>query len=521
MHVTPTFSTAILVSLAIVLLGLSAALNVPTPFAWSGSILIGLAFARTMTRASIARARAAGFEMLWQRTDRSASCTKNQEVTFLAELRNRSKELLVLDPISPLCAPELNVRVEPNQAVVPPHGSLTIQVQVRPLRVGIHGIQGLTVVVRDDNAAFEAQLTFANPVVIEATPQIHGLTKLPLRGGRGRYRAPAEKTRPLSGESLEFRELRHLVSGDALRKIAWKASARRGTLLVRDDEREQHNVVHFILDASVELWAGRLGEAALDEQIDRLASTIHGAMRRGDRVGLTVVAARVLAAFEPDLGIAHERKLMSALVHATTTRDADRSGLDVNDVAAIILEHLRPIEPVLTKRLTPVDVDAIARLAQRHIHRAPFSAAPEPAAASANERQLRRYLAAYGLPSVSRTTTDRDSTDRELLELIRRLIATRPDRIIVCSPWPTPRLFDGIQQLQRRLRKARITLDWSVTNTMAGLPTPIGTSGLVVEQALKWHATTEHEKGAVALSKLGIHGPQLYRPPPLTSPTSE
>jgi uncharacterized protein (DUF58 family) len=492
-----------------------------TAFAWSGSIIFGLAVARTMTRATITRARAAGFEMLWQKTERSASCPKNREVTFSAELRNRSSEVLVLDPISPLSAPELSVRVEPQTAVLPPHSSLTVHVTIRPLRVGVHGIQGLSVVVRDDTAAYEAQLTFANTIVIEVTPQMWTLAKLPVRGGRGRYRAPAERTRPLSGESLELRELRERQSGDPLRKIAWKASARRGILLVRDDEREQHNVVHFVLDASVELWAGRMGETALDDQIDRVASAIRSSLRRGDRVGLTVVASRVLASIEPDLGTAHERKLMSALVHAATTRDSDRSGLDAGDVAAIILEHLRPIDPSGTKHLTPVDLDAIARLAQRHLHRAPLSQPPEPFAPTPNERLLRRYLAAYGLPSVGRTTTDRDSTDREVLELLRRLLTTRPDRIVVCSPWPSPRLFEGLLQLQRRLRTARVTLDWSVTDNMAGLPHPVNVAGKVVEQALEWHANVAQEKGALSLRRLGIRNPTHYRVSQPSPPSSE
>jgi uncharacterized protein (DUF58 family) len=508
------------VTLAAVLLGISAALNQPTPLAWAGSLIVGLAIARTLTRSKIARARTAGFEMLWQRAERSASCAKNGQISFTAELRNRSNELLVLDPISPLCASELSVQISPVSAILPPHSTVTIRVTVQPLRVGLHGIQGLTVVVRDDQSAFEAQLTFANPIVIEAVPQLYRLTRLPLRGGRGRHLAPAEKSRPFSGESLEFREIRERQSGDPLRKIAWKASARRGILLVRDDEREQHHVVHFVLDASVELWAGRMGQSALDEQIDQLASTIHGAIRRGDRVGLTIVASRVLAKIEPDVGIAHERKLISALVHATTTRDHDRSGLDVSDVAAIILEHLRPIDPNGTKQLTPADLDAVARLAQRHIHRAPLQNPPEPTAPTPNERQLRKYLAALGLPSVSRTTTDRDATDRELLELIRQLIATRPDRIMVCSPWPSPRVFDGIQHLQRRLRMAHITLDWSVTDVMAGIPLPTDTSGQVVEQALRWHASTTQDRGIHTLRKLGIQSPQYIRFAPPNPPTT-
>jgi hypothetical protein len=222
---------------------------------------------------------------------------------------------------------------------------------------------------------------------------------------------------------------------------------------------------------------------------------------------LTIIGSRVLASFEPDLGSVHERKLVSALLHASTTRDSDRSGLDVNDITAIVLEHLRPIDPQGIKNLTPENVDAVSRLAQRHLPRAPLAHPPEILAPTPNERLLRRYLAAYGLPSIGRTTTDRDATDRELIETIRRLIATRPDRIVIYSPWPSPRLRDGLWLLRRRLRNARIVLDWSVTNDMAGLPSSVDVKGKAVEQVLEWHADAARDKGARALRKLGIRTP--------------
>jgi uncharacterized protein (DUF58 family) len=483
-------------------------------------MLLGLAVARALTRATLSRARAAGFEMLWRRVERAITSTRQVEVRVSAELRNRSGELLVLERITPLAPPELRVVTLPDSAVIPPHSALTVELSVIPQRIGLHGIQGMTVVVRDDGAAFEAQLTFANPVVFEVQPRHYQLVRFPPRGGRGRFRAPASKTRPLSGESLELRELREYQRADPLHKIAWKASARRGRLLVRDDEQEQHNVVHFIVDASVELWAGEMGESPLDVQLDRVASAIRAALRRGDRVGLSIVASRTLATVSPGLGLAQERKLLAALTHATTARDHDRSGVDEQDAAAIILEHLRPMDPIATKRLNVVDLDAISRLAQRYLLRAPLPQAPEPLALGLRERVMRRYLAAFGLPSNPRTTHDRDQTDRELVETLRRLIPTKPDRVVMFSPWPSPRLIEGLSGLSRRIRKARIELEWSTTDPTLGVPTPSNVAGQLVETALKWHAVTARDFGLVALRRLGVrHASYGFVPPTQRAPS--
>lgn len=505
MLVTPTFPTVLLITLATVVMVLAAFGGHVSALAWSGAMLFGLAIARLLNRTTIARARSAGFEMLWKESERYVTCYRQSDLTVTAELRNRSGELLVLESIAPLSPSELRVTVEPPTAVLPAHSSMKVHLNVKPLRVGVYGIQGLTVVLRDDTAAFESQLTFANPFVVEVLPERMRLPKQPFRGGQGRYRALSTRTCPLSGDSLELRELRELQRGDELRKVAWKASARRGKLLVRDDEQEQHHSVHFVLDASVELWAGDMGKSALDVQIVRVASAIRYALRRGDRVGLTIMAARVLSETAPGAGKAHELKILSALAHACTTRDGDRASLDEQDVAAVILEHLRPVEPKYTRKLTAVDGDAIARLAQRHLLRAPFVKYPEPFAASPRERLMRHYLAAFGLPSPPRTTTDRDQTDRELIETLKRLLGSRPDRVVIFSPWPTPKLAQGIALLIRRLKKARIVLEWNPTDVTSGIPAPTGTTGPVVDQAVKWYAESAAEKGNLALQRLGVH----------------
>jgi uncharacterized protein (DUF58 family) len=521
LHVTPTFSTTILVTLATLLLGVAALDRHPAILGWGGAMLFGLAIGRTLTRATLSRARAAGFEMLWRRVERAITCTRQVEIHVSAELRNRSGELLVLERITPLAPPELRVVVTPDSAVIPPHSALCVELVVLPQRIGLHGIQGMTVVVRDDGSAFEAQLTFANPIVFEVLPRHQQLVKFPPRGGRGRFRAPATKTRPISGESLELRELREYQRADPLHKVAWKASARRGKLLVRDDEQEQHNVVHFVLDASVELWAGRVGESPLDVQIDRVASAIRAALRRGDRVGLSIVGSRTLATVPPALGQVQERKLIAALTHATTTRDHDRAGVDEQDAGAIVLEHLRPMDPVATKRLHTADIDAISRLAQRYLLRAPLPQAPEPLANGVRERILRRYLAAFGLPSIPRTTPDRDLTDRELVETLKRLIQSKPDRVVVFSPWPSARLVETLNVFSRRVRKARIELEWSAIDPTLGLPPADNVAGQLVETAIKWHAVAARDAGLVALRRLGVRHANYNFLPPIPRAPSE
>jgi uncharacterized protein (DUF58 family) len=510
-QVSPTFPTRLLTGLALLLLVAALfALN-SIAFAWSTALILGLAVSRVLTQHSVARARTAGFEMLWLHPHRNLQTIQRTELSLSAELRNRSSQLLVLDSVASLCPPEFEVQVEPARALLPPHSSLPVRLTIRPLRVGVRGIQGLSVIVRSDLSAFEAQLTFANPFVLEVQPCATTHTEPLRRGGLGRVSAPANRTAVVSGQSLELRELREHQPGDALRKVAWKASARRGQLLVRDDEQEHRHLLWFVLDASVELWAGRPSEAALDDAINRVASMIRQALSRGDRVGLCIVAARTLARIPPDQGANHQRRLFEALARATSTLDADRSGLDEQDAAAVVLEHLRPIDPKGTRRVSSRDLDAIALLARRTLERSQLAPQPEPLGISPRDRLLRRYLAVFGLPSPPRTTSDRDLTDREVIATLDWLATQRPDRIRVCSPWPRPRLLEGLAKVQRRLKKSRIALDWIPMNIHYGVGESTLAPQRLIQSTLEWRSLVGAAEGKLGLRRVGIRDAMTVR----------
>ena len=79
-------------------------------------------------------------------------------------------------------------------------------------------------------------------------------------------------------------------------RSASRSSARRGTLVVREFEREERDVVMVLLDASVELWAGPIGGAPMDRAIDLCATLLTHHLGRGDLVGLAIYGSRLLSA---------------------------------------------------------------------------------------------------------------------------------------------------------------------------------------------------------------------------------
>ncbi len=490
--------------------------------AWGGALLAGLAFARAVTRVSIARIRAAGFEMLWRGEGRLHRVGRGEIVELEAEIRNRDTRAARYVALRSVCSPALEVEVDPESGEVPAGGRMRVNVRVHTPRVGRHGIHGLSLEVQGNPGLFEVPLTFANPYGIEVLPRPFATGARSARGGRSRMSAPDGHAGPMAGDGSELRELRQHQPGDPFKRIAWRASARRGTLMVREYEQEERDVVWLLLDASVELWSGEPGLSPLDLAIDEVAAVAQRHLARGDRVGLMIVGARVLSQIAPDRGPNHGVKLMTALSLATGCVDADRSDLDESDVALRVLEHLRPLDPAAAAKLKVRDLDRLVRRVERVRRRAPF-ARTQSHAVSARERSLREYIAQFGLYAPPRTEPERPKTDTMLREILKRLPRERPAASVVYL-WSLPPAPGTRPELERALMKfprRRIDLRFVSMRQEPSLPREGSLVAGTVADALALRAKVARQRGERQLRAFGVRIEKPRPPKASYRPSSE
>ncbi|HEX6764100.1 MAG TPA: DUF58 domain-containing protein [Polyangiaceae bacterium] len=473
---------------------------------WGGALLVGLAIARAVTVVDVAKIRAAGFEMTWRGEPRRVRVARGEHVTLEAELRNRDGRAASFSGLRAVASPELDVTVEPADGEVPASGRLRVELTVRAERVGRHAIHGLSLELEGPPGLFEVPLTFANPYGIEVLPgSCRGLLRT-ARGGRSRRSAEQGRPGPLAGEGDSLRELREHQPGDPFRRIAWKPSARRAQLLVREYEREERDVVWIVLDASVELWAGAPGSAALDRAVDEAWTIADRHLKGGDFVGLAVVAARTLSWIEPGSSPGHAIKIATALAHATSCLDPDRSGLDEADVVHRVLEHLRPLDPRAAAGVRASDPDRLARRADRTtVARAPFRGVAV-AAPARRERILRRYLGAFGMGSPPRLEPDRPRSDLEIGRVLGKLARERrrPSLVYLWSPPPDPATRPTLEKSLQALPKRRFELRWISMPIDTGIPSADRGLSRVVGQTVGLRARAALVRGEQSLRRLGV-----------------
>lgn len=473
MQLHPTRAGAHLAIAATVVVAIGVLSGEAAIVGWGGAILVAVAIARAATLVSVARIRAAGFEMLWSGTQRTARTHRGSVLELEAEVRNRDTLAARYVKLRALASPNLQVTIVPERGEVVAGGRLKVKVRVTCPRVGQHGVHGLALEVHGAPGMFEVPLTFANPFGVEVLPRALGLYLTLPRGGRSKALAPSGRAGNARGDGDELRELRDHVPGDPFRRIAWKASARRGKLMVREMEREERDIVWVLLDASTELWSGPPGKAPLDNLLDHAAALATRHLGRGDRVGLCVIASTLRAWLPPEVGPGQAQKIAWALLAGTATHDAERSDLDELDVAVRVIEHLRPLDANGLADVRRNDLDKLAERAEAMRPRAPFRV-KRPAARSPREQILRRYLASFGVDSPAKTEGERRETARELAAALGRLGKEKPRpslvHVLAQGPegeWESP-LKDAITKLRRR--GARIS--WVLPSFEAAIELP-------------------------------------------------
>src|SRR5262249_36979853 len=130
---------------------------------------------------------------------------------------------------------------------------------------------------------------------------------------------PSSGRRPAAaaGEGIEFAEIGEFRSGGRVRRINWRASARRGQLLVSDRLPERSSEVVLFLDSLTDAASDQ--ESTLDHAVRAVASLAGEYLRRRDRVGLLNFGGE-LEWVLPSTGARQQYRIVDAVLSSESAR---------------------------------------------------------------------------------------------------------------------------------------------------------------------------------------------------------
>jgi uncharacterized protein (DUF58 family) len=250
-----------------------------------------------------------------------------------------------------------------------PHGRTTIARPFTPISRGSDELRDLYVWFENPIGLIRRRLRVAAPKRIRIFPDLSAVQRYGKLHLRNRTIEAGLRRMRLRGAGMEFESLREWSEGDAFRSVDWKATARRGKLMVAQHEVERSQTVLLLLDCG-RLMTPRIGaQRKLDYAVTAALSLVTIAGLASDRVGVVAFARAIIAATAP-------RSTRSSLAHlAETLYDLEPRFEEPNYALAFayLRHHLhkRSLIVFLTDVVDPLAQAAImseaASLAKRHV----------------------------------------------------------------------------------------------------------------------------------------------------------
>jgi uncharacterized protein (DUF58 family) len=162
---------------------------------------------------------------------------------------------------------------------ISPNWRRTVTYPVKSDVRGLFQVGPLMLTVADPFGLVETSRTFARSQHLLVTPRVY---KLPtVRLGTDRAGSGENRPRAIAAAGEEDATVREYRDGDDLRRVHWRSTARRGSLMVRREEQPWQSRCAIFLDARTTSHHGHGPSASLEWAVSAAASVGTDVIRRG------------------------------------------------------------------------------------------------------------------------------------------------------------------------------------------------------------------------------------------------
>ncbi|MFD5226570.1 DUF58 domain-containing protein [Microbacterium sp. NPDC058342] len=202
-----------------------------------------------------------------------------------------------------------------------PGDSLTLRYDLDGVRRGVSTLGPLMLRTVDPFGLAQREQAFGETRTITVIPQSVALAPLPTRVGAAGGTAQTRSSR--LGQGADNLIPRPYASGDSRRRIHWRATAHRGTLMVRQEEEEASPDAMVVLDRGADRWArpGDEPDPAFETAVSLCASAALRLEHDGYSVDVVDSAGILLGALR---GHEDDREELMIALASVTPRGGER-----------------------------------------------------------------------------------------------------------------------------------------------------------------------------------------------------
>ncbi|HVB03649.1 MAG TPA: DUF58 domain-containing protein [Chitinophagaceae bacterium] len=201
---------------------------------------------------------------------------------------------------------------------LPPNGKQVLTYQVRPTARGEYSFGRLNIYVGSPLSLVKRRFWFEFQGKTQVYPSFLKLRSYSLMAAANRLNELGIKQERRKGHSMEFDQIKEYIPGDDIRTLNWKASARKGQLMVNQFREERAQQVYAVIDKGRLMKMPFDGMTLLDHSINSALVLLHIVLVRQDRAGLITFSEKPGIFLAADRRPAQMNRILEALYKQKT-----------------------------------------------------------------------------------------------------------------------------------------------------------------------------------------------------------
>jgi uncharacterized protein (DUF58 family) len=177
-------------------------------------------------------------------------------------------------------------------------GMESISYPVQPLERGEYGFGNINLFINGPLRLVQRRIIFSKQQTVKVYPSYLQMRRFQLMAVSNTLQQSGMKRLRKLGHSLEFEQIKEYVIGDDYRTINWKATARRGDLMVNNFTDERSQQIYCVINKGRVMKMPFEGMTLLDYAINASLALSAVALQKQDKAGL-ITFAQHLDAFIP------------------------------------------------------------------------------------------------------------------------------------------------------------------------------------------------------------------------------
>jgi uncharacterized protein (DUF58 family) len=204
------------------------------------------------------------------------------------------------------------------KAFLPPFRAKRLTYKVRPVRRGEYTFGAVNVFASSLIGLAQRRFKFDNDVMVPVYPSFIQMRRYELLAISNRLTEVGIKKIRRVGQNMEFDQIKEYISGDDPRRVNWKATARKGHLMVNTYQDEKSQQVYSLIDMGRVMKMPFEEMTLLDYAINASLVISNIAMLKYDKAGIITFSHRVQQVLPAERKGLQLHKIMEVLYGAKT-----------------------------------------------------------------------------------------------------------------------------------------------------------------------------------------------------------